>query len=215
MILFLFGPDTFRSKKKLNEIIKKYRSKYKSGLNFAKIEATEEGFENLKKRAETISMFKEKKLIVFKGSLAASKSFQEKVKKYLEEKKIFEDKNIILIIFEEGETKKTNSFLKLLIKKSLKKQEFKELPPGKIKDFIKKETESSGGKIHPLAIDKLVSYCGNDLWQIEKELKKLIAFKFREEIQEKDIKNLCEANINPNIFETIEAISRKNKKLFV
>lgn len=214
MILFLYGPDTFSSKRKLNEIIKKYRLKYKSGINFAKIESTEDGFEELKIKSGTISMFKEKKLIVLEGALSAPKSFQDKIKKYLTEtKQIFEDKNIILIIFEDEKIKKTNSLFKLLLKKSFKKQEFKELPPLKIKEFIKKETESLGGKIDSPAIAKLIFYYKNDLWQIEEELKKLIAFKFKEEIQEKDIKNLCEAKISPNIFNTIEAISRGNKEM--
>ena len=158
-------------------------------------------------------MFKEKKLIIFENAISALKSFQDKIKKYLTEtKQIFEDKNIILIIFEGEKIKKTNSLFKLLLKKSFKKQEFKELPPAKTKEFIKKETENFGGKIHSLAIAKLISYYENDLWQIEEELKKLIAFKFKEEIQEKDIKSLCEAKINPNIFDTIESISRGNKE---
>ena len=61
MILFLYGPDNFRSKKKLEEIINQHRLKYKSGLNFAKIESNkdEEWFDQFKKRVETVSMFQE------------------------------------------------------------------------------------------------------------------------------------------------------------
>ena len=34
MIIFLYGPDSFRSKEKLNEIVLGYKKVHKSGLNF-------------------------------------------------------------------------------------------------------------------------------------------------------------------------------------
>jgi DNA polymerase-3 subunit delta len=213
MILFLYGPDTFRSKRKLQEIINQYRLKYKSGLNFAKIEATEEGwFEELQKRLETVSMFQEKKLIILKNVLTLSKSFQEKIKNYLNEKKLFEKKDIILFFFEEGEIKKTSPLFKLLFKNAFKKQEFAKLSPAKMKLWIEKEVKNLGGKIDCKAIVSLINYFENNLWQIEQELKKLIAFKKGKEIKKADVENLCKANLDPNIFETIESISKKDKK---
>lgn len=213
MILFLFGPDTFRSKRKLQEIIKEYRLKHKSGLNFAQVEAREENsFEELKKRIETASMFQETKLIVFKNALSLPKDGQEKIKNYLKENHFAEKKEVTLIFFEEGEVKKISSLYKFLIEKSFKEQEFKKLPPAKLKLLIQKEAKILKGEIEPKAIEKIIFFFGDDLWQIDQELKKLIAFKNREKITEKDVETLCKENLDPNIFETIEAISRKNKK---
>lgn len=209
MILFLYGTDTFRSKKKLSGIIEKYRSKYKSGLNFSKIDSKEENFDEFKNQIETTPMFQEKKLIILNNILSASKNFQDEIKEYLA-KPI--SANTILIFFEENPIKKNNSLFKLLLKKSDKKQEFKELPPAQMKRFIQKEIETIGGKIEPNAILKLIFFYGNNLWQIANEIKKLIAFRKGKIIKEENIEELCQANINPNIFVTIEAISRKNKK---
>ena len=86
MVFFLYGNDTFRSIRKLKEIVAKYRSKHKSGFNLLKTEANEEGFEQLKDRIETISMFSEKKLIIIEDLLSANKAIQEKFQKYLERK---------------------------------------------------------------------------------------------------------------------------------
>mgnify|MGYP001070056115 CR=1 FL=1 len=212
MILFLYGPDTFRSKRKLSEIIEKYRLKYKSGLNFAKIELSEDNLNELREIIETTSMFQERKLIVLKNVFSLSKSLQKRISEYLKKRELFESKNIILIFFEEGEIKNKNNLFKLLLKRSFKEQEFKEPPLSDTKVFIKKETEKLHGKIHPLALEKLIFYYGNNLWQLENEIKKLISFKKGGVIQAEDIENLCEANINLNIFDTIEAISKKNKK---
>ena len=209
MVLFLYGSDTFRSKKKLQEIINRYHLKYKSGLNFCKIEGTPEGFEKLKERIETISMFKEKKLIIFKNVFSTPTYLQEKIEKYLIEKNIFKDENLILIFFEEGGVQKPNRLFKLLIKKSFKKQEFKELPIWKLKIFIRKYWNC---KIDDRAIEKLIFFCNSNLWEIEKEIQKIIAFKRGERIEAKDVENLSQGKIDTNIFETTEAISRKNKK---
>jgi DNA polymerase-3 subunit delta len=212
MVLFLYGSDTFRSKRKLNEIIEKYHSKYKSGLNFIELDANEDGFDELKKRIETISMFKEKKLIIFKSVFSTPKSFQQKIEKYLIEKDLFGKKDLFLIFFEEGEIKNKSTLSKLLFQKSFKKQEFKELPLLKVREFVKKEVKNLGGEISKPAVDKLISYYENNLWQIENELKKLVTFKQNKAIEGKDVENLCEANLNPSIFKTIEAISKKDKK---
>lgn len=214
MFLFLFGPDTFRSKRKLQEIIKQHRLKYKSGLNFAQIEADkdEEWFDHFKRRVETVSMFQENKLIVLKNILSSPKHLQEKFKNYLEEKKICEKKDIILVVFEEKEIKRTNALFKFLLKNALKKQEFKNLTPAKLKIWIQKEVEKYGGKMNDEAISLLILYVGNDLWQIDQEIKKLIAFSQGRTIKENDVNTLCKALLDPNIFETIESISKKDKK---
>ena len=215
MVFFLYGPETFLSKRKLSEIIEKRRLKYKSGLNFAKIEISEDNFDDFKNKVETVSMFQEKKLIVVKNALLAPKSLQEKIKKYLKEKDLFEKENIVLIFFEEVEIKNKTELYKLLLKKSFKKQEFKNLPPSKIIAFIKKEVEEKKGEISSAAAEKLSSYCGNDVWHLENELNKVISFKKGKIIQSSDVENLCEEDVETNVFKTIEAIANKNKRLAV
>ncbi|MDD5551701.1 MAG: DNA polymerase III subunit delta [Candidatus Pacebacteria bacterium] len=212
MVFFLYGNDTLRSLRKLKEITEKYRSKYKSGFNLLKTEANEEGFEKLKDRIETISMFSEKKLIIIEDLLSANRMIQEKFQKYLKEKNIFKAEDISVIFFERKSPDKRLKMFKELFKNSFKKQEFSELSTIKVKSFIDEEIEKIGGKIEPLAVENLVIFFGNDLWQIENEIQKLVTFKSGEIITQKDVEELCVSNIDLNIFETIEAIAKKDKK---
>lgn len=212
MVFFLYGNDTFRSLRKLTEIVAKYRSKYKSGFNLLKTEANEEGFEKLKDRIETISMFSEKKLIIIEDLLSTNRTIQEKFQKYLKEKNIFKAENVSVVFFERKSPDKRLKMFKELLKNSFKKQEFSELSTMKVKSFINEEIEKIGGKIEPIAVENLVMFFGNDLWQIENEIQKLIAFKNGEIITKKDVEELCVSNIDLNIFETIEAIAKKDKK---
>lgn len=211
MVFFLYGPNTFLSVKKLNEIIEKYRSKHKSGFNFIKIEPTEDGIERLQESAATISMFKEKKLIIIENLFSASKSLQEKFLNFLNEKETFTKKEDSVIVFEKGEADKRTKTFKELEKKSFKKQEFLSLSPEKTKLFIQKEIERLGGKINYDAIEELIIFFGSDLWQIENEIQKLISYKDQGTIEKKDVQELGVSNIDLNIFETIEAISKRNK----
>jgi len=79
MIIFLYGQDTYRSRLKLNEIIEKHRNIYKSGLNLRYIDFKEKNFQTFADEIKSISMFKEKKLIVLKNAFL-NKGLQEQLK---------------------------------------------------------------------------------------------------------------------------------------
>jgi DNA polymerase III delta subunit len=64
MLYFLFGPDTYRSRRKLNEIIAAYREKAGSELNFHRFDAEENDCAGLKAITEGGSLFYGKKLAV-------------------------------------------------------------------------------------------------------------------------------------------------------
>ncbi len=69
MIIFLFGQDVYRSHQKLGEIIENYRKIHKSGLNLRYVDGEDFDLEGVKNESQTISMFDEKKLIIFKNAL--------------------------------------------------------------------------------------------------------------------------------------------------
>jgi ubiquinone/menaquinone biosynthesis C-methylase UbiE len=76
MLIFLYGPDSYRSRQKLNEIIGHYKNSQKSGLNLVLVDADKTEFEEFYNNLRSSSMFKEKKLVVLKN-LFLNKVFQE------------------------------------------------------------------------------------------------------------------------------------------
>jgi len=214
MIIFLYGPDTYRLRQKLNEIIEHYKKIHRSGLNFKKFNLREESFQDFQNEIKSVSMFAEKKLIVLEEALG-NKNFKEEFLK--NSKKFIGSKNIILF-YEEGEVSK-DKFVNFL-KRQEESQEFQLLDGGKLKNWIKKELENYKAKIEEGALDKLVEFVGNDLWQMSNEIKKLVSYKpesrTREggvpEISSRDIEILIKPKIEPEIFKTIDAIALKNKK---
>lgn len=207
MLIFLYGQDAFRASQKLNEIIEHYKKIHKSGLNLKSIDLTEGDFQEFKNDARTISMFQEKKLIVLRNT-SQNKIFQEA---FLENKNNYTNSDDIFVFIEE-EIPGNNKFFNFL-KRNAKAQEFKILEGAQLKNWVKKEFNKYGAKTDNDSLQKLIEFVGNDLWRMENEIKKLVSFKKSKIIERKDIENLISPQIETDIFETIDAISSRNKKM--
>src|SRR3989344_4012286 len=212
MLIFLSGEDTFRSKQKLREIIEEYKKIHKNGLNLVIMDyQSAGGFEDLKRELETVSMFKEKKLIILKGALL-SPEFEKPLLDYKDN--LLKDKANTIVFFEDGKADSRKSFFKFLEKNS-KSQEFKPLSGLQLLAFAKKEFDKHEIKIKNEALEQLVIFCGNDLWRLSNEIIKLVAFKIEDKNQEislKEVEQMVNSEIETDIFRTIDAIARKNKK---
>ncbi len=171
MIFFLYGEDTYRSRQKLNEIIDNYKKIHKSGLNLKYFDGTLLNFEDFKDAIQQVSMFDEKKLMVL-TNIFSNQDFKEKILKKIKE---FLNLKDIIIFYEKGvsEDKKFLEFLK----KQTKSQEFQLLEGEKLKSWVKKEFSKYKTEISPEALDKLINFIGNDLWQMSNEIKKLVSYR--------------------------------------
>src|SRR5947207_892291 len=73
MLYLLYGEDTYRSRKKMQEIIEQYRTKMGSDLNVHRFDAEEEEIVMLGGILEAGSLFMRKKLVVAEYVLSRSK----------------------------------------------------------------------------------------------------------------------------------------------
>jgi len=216
MVVFFYGSDTFRSQQKLNQIIKSYKAKHKSGMNLAIFDLEEKGLNDFKSFIEAFSMFAEKKLAVIKNLFLVSAKIQEEFFEYLKQSMQENNQEIICVFYESGaiepklETQK--ELFKILIKKPNLSEEFKLLEGAKLQNWIKKEIENRRGKIDGLAIMKLAAFVGSDLWQMNNEIDKLIVYNGKKEIKSADIDLLVKSRLEANIFETIDALAVKDKQ---
>ena len=216
MIIFLYGPDTYRSRRKLNEIIEHYKKIHRSGLNLKYLDLSEKGistelsrtsFEDFKDEFQSISMFAEKKLIILEEAFT-NQNFKEN---FLRNSKKFVNSRDIILFYKTTETPRNDPLFKFL-KKYAKSQEFKLLEGENLKNWLKREIKNYKLKINPIALEKLTDYVGNDLWQMANEIRKLVSYKKNKKVEVKDIELLVKPKIEPEIFKTIDAIASKNKK---
>lgn len=207
MIIFLYGEDSYRSKKKLEEIVGEYKRIHKSGLNLIYVDVGEKEFDEFSSLFRSNSMFDEKKLIILKN-IFADKKFQED---FLEDFKKIKDAKDIVVVYENDKVDERTKLFKLF-KKEVKGQEFVPLTASALKKWTDLEFEKYGAKINSRAQEMLLFYIGNNLWQLENEIKKLAHFKQGKLIEVEDIELHIKSKIENDIFKTIEAFAAKEKK---
>lgn len=207
MIIFLYGPDSFRSKQKLDEIILHYKNSQKSGLNLIAQDASQIEFNDFFHQCKVSSMFAEKKLIVLKN-VFLNKSFHEDL---IKEIKNVQDLKDVVVVYESDAVDERLKIFKT-ITATAKTQEFTLLDNRGVKTWAQKEFEKNGQKINADALDLLVSWVGNDLWRLSGEIKKLSDFKKGLVVRKEDVELQVKPKIEVDIFKTIDAFSSKNRQ---
>lgn len=218
MIIFLYGEDSFRSSQKTKEIKERFLvvDKAGSGLSIFNHEASRGMVKKILDVLGTPNLLAPKRLVIIRDFLeAAGEEEKDELIGYLKkhEKAIQSDNDLVLVFEESGQPKKNGKLYKLLLKIS-KSQSFEKLTGTKLDQWIVKrigEIDPSGG-ISKGALAKLIVSVGSDTGSLDKEIQKLVNFADGKMIQEEDVESLVKANIDTNIFNTIDAIANNDKK---
>lgn len=217
MIIFIYGEDTFRSHEKLDQFKEKFkRDVDKSGGNIFIFDEENADLNKLKSAFFTYSFLARKKMVILKRASKFKKDIVDEINNWF--KKLEENTDLILIFWEETSNdkhKKKDSDLISKLKKIKYTYEFPLVLDHNLEQWIEKRVETEGGKINREAIDLLSIYVGNNLWQMEKEISKLAAYKEKEIITAKDVELLTKAKLEENIFRFIDAIESRDAKLAI
>ena len=229
MIIFLYGPDSFRSRQKLEELINHYKQSGKSGLNLIYLDAEQTDFLEFFNQLKTSGMFEEKKLIILKN-VFLNKDFQEE---FLSKVDIIQNLKDVIVVYESDAVDERLKLFKVLTQKC-RSQEFILLDSRRLRVFAQQEFKALDQRINQDALDLLLQFVDNDLWRLSNEIKKLADFsssaltesqsyggsavalggggKKHRTINVNDINLLVRPTIEVDIFKTIDALSTKNKK---
>lgn len=216
-MLFLYGDDSFRSSQKLLEIKNKFllTDSVGSGLSVFNY-GNNTGKQKLLDVLSMPNLLAPKRLVIVRDMILSATEFEkdeliEYFKKH--EKQTQEDKDLVIIFWEDGQPKKNGKLYKLLDKVA-KSQNFEKLAGIKLNQWIVqrvKEFDASSG-ISKGALEKLILYVGSDTNSLDKEIQKLVNFASGRIIAEEDVNVLVRSNVDTNIFNTIDALASNNKK---
>jgi DNA polymerase-3 subunit delta len=177
------------------------------------IDFNEEDLNSLKIAAESSPMFKEKKLLVLENSFAKKAEWQKELSSYLKKGGIVKNEEVALVFYEKQLPDRRTELFKFLAAKQNVSQEFKKIEGVKLENWIKKVAERNNVEIEPLAVQRLELYVGSNLWQMANEMNKLTVFCGKEKIiKEKDVEELVAVKTEINIFDTVDALSARDKK---
>lgn len=172
MIFILYGSDTYRSRKKLNEIVAEYRTKTGSSLNLHRLDMEEHEPAELKVTLEVQSLFASKKLVVVEHawsgqSGAAAAMLEERITD------IAGSKDLIVIVWDGELNPLQKKQAAKLEKQAAKSQEFEALQGEHLVRWIRAEAASQGVPLGTSDAGKLALL--GDSWAIVRSLEKMAA----------------------------------------
>jgi len=223
MILFLYGPDTYRSGKKLKEIVARYTQIHTSGMSFHMLHTDEDDFNVFRNAAGSVSMFGEKKLVALGGLSSAcpavrgpdgpsgprrersrgAKEFIEMFMAWPGKGALAASKDVVCVFHDERADKKSPFFAWLL--KNAKVQEFATLGGAQLQRWAQQFVQQRGIQIEKGALARLLVHTGGDLWAFENEIQKL-KFYAAGVIDGKDLDVFLTPCAPTNIFAFVDAV---------
>jgi len=202
MIVFLYGEDSFRRKRKYAEIVSSFIAKNGNlGLSEFFADQPESFLEALKNR----SIFSPRTLVSIKDidfSSLSENLLETFIKSFFE---ITNSREVIVLISSTQASLPDN--MPFLNSPPSKTQEFSFLPKEKLVFFVAKEALSKGVKLSETDVRALTASFFGDLWAIESELQKLAS------AQSIDIYSLNSAPSYFELLNTIKSGKTREKKL--
>ncbi|MDD4443466.1 MAG: DNA polymerase III subunit delta [Patescibacteria group bacterium] len=217
MLIFLYGENTFRLHRFLQETKNRFTKEVASASSSLDIlDGQTIVTSAIIEKINTGSLFARKRLLIIDNLFRNKKTtiFKE-ILDYLPK---IENRDDLVVIFKEGRIveKSLNADGKKLfnfLKKQKFSQEFKNLSPASLNNFIKKEAELYNKKINQAACDALIRQSDDDLWLISQSIKKAALATDKELIDLETISFYIVDHFKEDIFALTDAISNKNHAL--
>ncbi len=214
MLLYFYGPDTFRSRQHLKQSIAQFKKQRdQAGYNVVVLDGKKVEPTKLVAELRAAPFLAEKRLVVIENILSSSdKSLLQQLAEVISDHKIPESTNAI---FWQGETlSKVKEAKELQEHLSHEKyaQEFAPLTGPKLTAWIHKEVTSRGGAAQDTAAAFLATNAGHDMWLLNSLIDQLVAYS-SSAITVDHVKLFVEEKIDDSAFAMIDAIISGNKKL--
>lgn len=211
MILFLYGADTHRSKKKLDDIRAKFlRDIDPSGLNFQQFDGERADLDEIRACVSAAPFLASKRLIIVKDAIAsAKKKAAEAVAEMLE--KVPED--TILVIYEHADAEELEdapAYEKLKGGKFY--PEFRPMPPKELQAWIQQEAKSRGVSFSKDGLAVYLPVAGGDTWKISGELDSMSAAALaggKGLIEPETVRTFSHARVEESVFDFLDAVGTR------
>jgi len=215
MILFLYGADTYRSKKKLDDIRAKFlRDIDPSGLNLQQFDGERAELDEIRACVCAAPFLVAKRLVIVKDAVASAKKKQgEALGELLD--RVPED--TILVVYEHADAEELSgspAFEKLKGGKFY--PEFKPMGPKELQAWILQETKARGAEFSKEALASYLPMAGADAWKIAGELDAMAASAFasgRRQIGLEDVRDFSHAHTEESIFDFLDAVGTRRADL--
>lgn len=230
MVIFLYGQDTFRGKRKLGEFVERFLKEVDpSGHSLTVLSSAEATVGAIGQAAGSGSLLSRKRMLVVEQVFSRKEGqFFADLYKYLQAEPAGLADNIVIFwdevsSEEKGLTKERGQLFRWLSGQKYA-QEFKPLSNTELANWVREEVSSRSGDISREAATHLVALTGGDLWQIDQEIDKLVHYKagqklglgasvVPDKIELNDVRELVMGVFDEQVFALTDALSMRNRAL--
>ena len=208
MIIYLYGPDTFRSRRYLHEQVAKFKkARDPGGYNVDVLDAKKESPEKIMGAILAMPFLAERRLVVLENLLASNKKeFLADFAGRLKAGRL-PDNTVIIVWQTEAIAKiKEAGELDKLLKKEQYAQEFEQLAGSQLLTWIKQELARLGTSAEPAALDLLVKELFGDVWALQGVLEQLASYAGQRAITTADVSLFIEKKFADAIFSLIDEL---------
>ncbi len=213
-ILLFYGKENYLIDWAIGSVIDKYVEPACKDFDLTKFNGTAASFEDISNSCETLPMFSTKKIVVT-DKLKCLETETEDEQKWLGYFESIPETCILILTAEKPDTRRK-------IFKTLSAAggvyQFDELDDQFLRKFIEKRMKSAGKTIKPAVAGELIAQSGYfdrnteyTLYNLENDLKKVIAHASGEEICREDVVKSISGNIDRNVFFMLDALGQGKK----
>lgn len=211
MVIFIYGQDVYRSRRKLSEIVANFRAREdKANMNTAVVEASKSDIGEIQQALFAPAFLGNKRLVVVNGLLAQKPASQEPFMALLDRL----PESTTAIFYETEETKKLEkSPLFERLAKGKFQWEFAPMNAGQMAGWLASEATGAGVAIGSTALASLAENVGSDTARASNELGKLIAYVgAKKQIEGADVALLTAGEVQEDMFGFLDAVAGKQSK---
>lgn len=223
MLIFVYGNDTFRVQEKVKQLVRAFREKFDpSGLNVAEFPGSKKSFEigEVLGAVHALPFFGQKRMVIVRDFIDTIKSGRAgsglqagkgERDAWVEGFKKTPDSTIVVF----WESTESPAFEKKPLCAALKdtaevhRYSFPQLQGAQLSRWVQARVKERGGTIDVASLRALVERVGADLWQMDNEIGKLVAYANGQPITSVMIDDLVHANFEGKIFQLIDAVSQR------
>lgn len=223
MLIFVYGDDSFRCQEKVKQLVKAFREKFDpTGLNLAEFPGNKKGFEigEVMGAVQTFPFLGQKRMVVIRDLIDSTKSGRAgsglqagkgEMDAWADGFKKTPDSTIV-VFWETTEPKsfdKKPLFQELAGLAQVHRYAFPQLQGAELSRWVETRAKERGGTMEAPALRGLVERVGADLWQMDNEIQKLVAYAGDQLITVGMVDELVHASFEGKIFQLIDAVSQK------
>lgn len=218
MVIVLSGPDTFRSQRRFVQLREAFKTKHDpSGMSMVVVDAAAADRESIRAAVATQGFFSNKRFVGINHYTASAACPPDDLRAILQP---FGESNDVIVVIREvplekgsgqkrgGRGKAASAGLKI---PEAKAELFTPLPAAELQRWILAETKIRGGDITRLAAVQLMQWCEEDMWRLNNELEKLIAYADGKPITPEHVTALIRAPQASDVFALVDAVAQRRR----